>query len=75
MCVCVCAGGSGADSVLSQIAAQRKRAAGLLDSRTVAVETPSPVATPLPSAPDISPPDSHGRRVCVNVSVCVCVSL
>ncbi|XP_067234054.1 ankyrin repeat and SAM domain-containing protein 6-like [Chanodichthys erythropterus] len=55
-------GGSGADSVLSQIAAQRKRAAGLLDSRTVAVETPSPAATPLPSAPDISPPDSHGRR-------------
>lgn len=55
-------GGSGADSVLSQIAAQRKRAAGLLDSRTAAVETPSPAPTPLPSAPDTSPPDSHGRR-------------
>ncbi|KAK7118920.1 hypothetical protein R3I94_022435 [Phoxinus phoxinus] len=47
-------GGSGADSVLSQIVAQRKRAAGLIDSRTVAVETP------LPS--DIIPPDSTGRR-------------
>ncbi|XP_077055354.1 ankyrin repeat and SAM domain-containing protein 6 isoform X2 [Siphateles boraxobius] len=48
-------GGSGADSVLSQIVAQRKRAAGLIDSRTVAVETP------LPS--DIIPPDSTGRRL------------
>ncbi|XP_039512214.1 ankyrin repeat and SAM domain-containing protein 6-like isoform X3 [Pimephales promelas] len=47
-------GGSGADSVLSQIVAQRKRAAGLIDSRTVAVETP------LPS--DIISPDSTGRR-------------
>uniref|UniRef100_A0A8C1MQ47 Ankyrin repeat and sterile alpha motif domain containing 6 n=1 Tax=Cyprinus carpio TaxID=7962 RepID=A0A8C1MQ47_CYPCA len=43
-------GGSGADSVLSQIVAQRKRAAGLLDSRTpAAAEIPSPVPTPLPS--------------------------
>uniref|UniRef100_A0A673LJY6 Ankyrin repeat and SAM domain-containing protein 6-like n=1 Tax=Sinocyclocheilus rhinocerous TaxID=307959 RepID=A0A673LJY6_9TELE len=41
-------GGSGADSVLSQIVAQRKRAAGLLDSRTAA-EMPSPVQMPLPS--------------------------
>lgn len=59
-------GGSGADSVLSQIVAQRKRAAGLLDSRTAAAaEVPSPVPTPLPSAPDISltdHSDSHSRR-------------
>ncbi|XP_016396166.1 ankyrin repeat and SAM domain-containing protein 6-like isoform X2 [Sinocyclocheilus rhinocerous] len=57
-------GGSGADSVLSQIVAQRKRAAGLLDSRTAA-EMPSPVQMPLPSAPDISltdHSDGHSRR-------------
>uniref|UniRef100_A0A673N433 SAM domain-containing protein n=1 Tax=Sinocyclocheilus rhinocerous TaxID=307959 RepID=A0A673N433_9TELE len=43
-------GGSGVDSVLSQIVAQRKRAAGLLDSRPpAATEMPSPVPTPLPS--------------------------
>uniref|UniRef100_A0A672R526 Ankyrin repeat and sterile alpha motif domain containing 6 n=1 Tax=Sinocyclocheilus grahami TaxID=75366 RepID=A0A672R526_SINGR len=43
-------GGSGVDSVLSQIVAQRKRAAGLLDSRPLAAtEMPSPVPTPLPS--------------------------
>ncbi|XP_016115215.1 ankyrin repeat and SAM domain-containing protein 6 isoform X2 [Sinocyclocheilus grahami] len=59
-------GGSGVDSVLSQIVAQRKRAAGLLDSRPLAAtEMPSPVPTPLPSAPDISltdHSDSHSRR-------------
>ncbi|XP_043082389.1 ankyrin repeat and SAM domain-containing protein 6-like isoform X2 [Puntigrus tetrazona] len=52
-------GGSGADSVLSQIVAQRKRAAGLLDSRTpAAAEMPSP----LPSAPDISLTDHSDSR-------------
>ncbi|XP_058621919.1 ankyrin repeat and SAM domain-containing protein 6-like [Onychostoma macrolepis] len=59
-------GGSSADSVLSQIVAQRKRAAGLLDSRTpAAAEVPSTVPTPLPSAPDINltdHSDSHSRR-------------
>ncbi|XP_016315437.1 ankyrin repeat and SAM domain-containing protein 6 isoform X2 [Sinocyclocheilus anshuiensis] len=59
-------GGSGVDSVLSQIVAQRKRAAGLLDSRPpAATEMPSPVPTPLPSAPDISltdHSDGHSRR-------------
>ncbi|KAK2870535.1 hypothetical protein Q8A67_024927 [Cirrhinus molitorella] len=58
-------GGSAADSVLSQIAAQRKRAAGLLDSRTpAAAEMPSH-PTPLPSAPDTSltdHSDAHSRR-------------
>uniref|UniRef100_A0A9J8D2A3 SAM domain-containing protein n=2 Tax=Cyprinus carpio carpio TaxID=630221 RepID=A0A9J8D2A3_CYPCA len=65
-------GGSGADSVLSQIVAQRKRAAGLLDSRTpAAAEIPSPVPTPLPSAPDISltdQTDAHSRRVCISAA-------
>ncbi|XP_056308630.1 ankyrin repeat and SAM domain-containing protein 6 [Danio aesculapii] len=43
-------GGSAADSVLSQIAAQRKRAAGLMDSRSPAADTPSPAHTPLPDS-------------------------
>uniref|UniRef100_A0AAY4AHA2 NAD(+) ADP-ribosyltransferase n=1 Tax=Denticeps clupeoides TaxID=299321 RepID=A0AAY4AHA2_9TELE len=53
-------GGSGADSVLSQIAAQRKRAAGLLDAKAQTPETPSPTPLPvLPALPDISLPDIH----------------
>ncbi|XP_051970988.1 ankyrin repeat and SAM domain-containing protein 6-like [Xyrauchen texanus] len=52
-------GGSAADSILSQIAAQRKRAAGLLDSKTPAAEMPSTVPTPMPTVPDASLPESH----------------
>ncbi|KAG9283575.1 ankyrin repeat and SAM domain-containing protein 6 [Astyanax mexicanus] len=67
-------GGSASDSVLSQIAAQRKRAAGLLDVKGPAPETPSLAPTPLPTGPDASltsvhsnpslvPSDFHSRRV------------
>ncbi|KAG5850147.1 hypothetical protein ANANG_G00079130 [Anguilla anguilla] len=45
--------GGSSDSVLSQIAAQRKKAAGLLDQKPQAAETP------LPAVPDISLPDIH----------------
>ncbi|KAG7488626.1 hypothetical protein MATL_G00036210 [Megalops atlanticus] len=45
--------GGSADSVLSQIAAQRKKAAGLLDQKPQAPETPAP------PVPDISLPDIH----------------
>ncbi|XP_061095588.1 ankyrin repeat and SAM domain-containing protein 6-like [Conger conger] len=45
--------GGSADSVLSQIAAQRKKAAGLLDQKPQATETPAP------AVPDISLPDIH----------------
>ncbi|KAI1889026.1 hypothetical protein AGOR_G00174820 [Albula goreensis] len=45
--------GGSADSVLSQIAAQRKKAAGLLDHKPQAPETPTP------AVPDISLPDIH----------------
>nr|XP_055038597.1 ankyrin repeat and SAM domain-containing protein 6-like [Misgurnus anguillicaudatus] len=53
-------GGSGADSVLSQIAAQRKRAAGLLDSRTPAAETPNAVSSAPPDVNHSS--DLNSRR-------------
>uniref|UniRef100_A0A8C7PYH3 SAM domain-containing protein n=1 Tax=Oncorhynchus mykiss TaxID=8022 RepID=A0A8C7PYH3_ONCMY len=54
-------GVAGSDSVLSQIAAQRKRAAGLLDPKAQAAEVPSPtpVPAPAPTVPDISLPDIH----------------
>ncbi|XP_063062916.1 ankyrin repeat and SAM domain-containing protein 6-like [Engraulis encrasicolus] len=58
-------GGSGADSVLSQIAAHRRRAAGLLDAKASTQETPCPTPIPvlpaLPSAtlPEINLPDIH----------------
>ncbi|KAL1006456.1 hypothetical protein UPYG_G00072630 [Umbra pygmaea] len=53
--------GGSADSVLSQIAAQRKRAAGLLDTKAQNAEVPSPTAVlpPAPAVPDISLPDIH----------------
>uniref|UniRef100_A0A4W5M1M1 Ankyrin repeat and sterile alpha motif domain containing 6 n=1 Tax=Hucho hucho TaxID=62062 RepID=A0A4W5M1M1_9TELE len=53
--------GGSSDSVLSQIAAQRKRAAGLLDPKAQAAEVPSPtpVPAPAPTVPDISLPDIH----------------
>ncbi|XP_060756112.1 ankyrin repeat and SAM domain-containing protein 6-like [Neoarius graeffei] len=47
-------GGSASDNVLSQIAAQRKRAAGLLDVKTPTHE--SSASTPLPTVPDINLP-------------------
>ncbi|XP_072547741.1 ankyrin repeat and SAM domain-containing protein 6-like isoform X2 [Salminus brasiliensis] len=67
-------GGSASDSVLSQIAAQRKRAAGLLDVKGPAPETPNLAPTPLPTGPDASltsihsnpslvASDFHSRRV------------
>ncbi|XP_030625635.1 ankyrin repeat and SAM domain-containing protein 6 isoform X2 [Chanos chanos] len=59
-------GGSGADSVLSQIAAQRKRAAGLLDVKAQSPDTPSPAPTPLPPVPDISLPDIHSTTSLVS---------
>ncbi|KAM4606154.1 ankyrin repeat and SAM domain-containing protein 6 isoform 2-T2 [Polymixia lowei] len=59
--------GGSADSVLSQIAAQRKRAAGLMDPKVQAPEKqPSqpphpqlPASSPGPAVPDISLPDIH----------------
>ncbi|KAM6953377.1 ankyrin repeat and SAM domain-containing protein 6 [Aplochiton taeniatus] len=62
--------GGSADSVLSQIAAQRKRAAGLLDTKAQALEVPSTPSLPQnqpqiqapapgPAVPDISLPDIH----------------
>nr|XP_057915441.1 ankyrin repeat and SAM domain-containing protein 6-like [Doryrhamphus excisus] len=57
--------GGSADGVLAQIAAQRKRAAGLIDVNNQAPEKLSP--PPLPSAaaslplPDISLPDTHSH--------------
>uniref|UniRef100_A0A6Q2YFC9 SAM domain-containing protein n=1 Tax=Esox lucius TaxID=8010 RepID=A0A6Q2YFC9_ESOLU len=53
--------GGSADSVLSQIAAQRKRAAGLLDPKVQTAEAPIPTAAslPAPAVPDISLPDIH----------------
>ncbi|XP_055364209.1 ankyrin repeat and SAM domain-containing protein 6-like isoform X2 [Betta splendens] len=59
--------GGSADSVLSQIAAQRKRAAGLMDVKVPAPEKQHSQA-PLPGSasglpqPDISLPDIHSRR-------------
>ncbi|XP_053343287.1 ankyrin repeat and SAM domain-containing protein 6-like [Clarias gariepinus] len=47
-------GGSASDSVLSQIAAQRKRAAGLLDVKAPTHEAST--TTPLPTMPDNSLP-------------------
>ncbi|KAI4876108.1 hypothetical protein NFI96_026141 [Prochilodus magdalenae] len=54
-------GGSTSDSVLSQIAAQRKRAAGLLDIKSPAPEASSPAPTPLPTVPDTSLPSIHSN--------------
>ncbi|KAJ8010681.1 hypothetical protein DPEC_G00077650 [Dallia pectoralis] len=53
--------GGSADSVLSQIAAQRKRAAGLLDPKVQTAEAPNPTAAPVPAptVPDVSLPDVH----------------
>ncbi|KAL2085426.1 hypothetical protein ACEWY4_018746 [Coilia grayii] len=56
-------GGSGADSVLSQIAAHRRRAAGLLDAKATTQETPCPTPLPVlpavPTLPEINLPDIH----------------
>ncbi|XP_076868219.1 ankyrin repeat and SAM domain-containing protein 6 isoform X2 [Brachyhypopomus gauderio] len=49
-------GGSVSDSVLSQMAAQRKRAAGLLDARATPPETGSAAPAAPPTMPDISLP-------------------
>ncbi|KAK2858634.1 hypothetical protein Q5P01_003254 [Channa striata] len=63
--------GGSADSVLSQIAAQRKRAAGLMDVKVQApekhlrqpqIQPPLPATTPSLPQPDISLPDIHSRR-------------
>ncbi|MED6272798.1 Ankyrin repeat and SAM domain-containing protein 6 [Characodon lateralis] len=64
--------GGSADSVLSQIAAQRKRAAGLIEVKTqTAVKQqsppPLPASTPvslpdMPSNPSLVPSDLHSRR-------------
>ncbi|XP_065115058.1 ankyrin repeat and SAM domain-containing protein 6-like isoform X2 [Paramisgurnus dabryanus] len=54
-------GGSGTDSVLSQIAAQRKRAAGLLDSKTPAAETPNAVPSAPPDINHSSDPNSRRK--------------
>uniref|UniRef100_A0A4W4H4A8 SAM domain-containing protein n=1 Tax=Electrophorus electricus TaxID=8005 RepID=A0A4W4H4A8_ELEEL len=59
-------GGSVSDSVLSQMAAQRKRAAGLLDARAPPPETGSPTPTALPTIPDIM--DLKKRPQCGNSS-------
>ncbi|XP_062841723.1 ankyrin repeat and SAM domain-containing protein 6-like isoform X2 [Trichomycterus rosablanca] len=48
-------GGSVSDSVLSQIVAQKKRNAGLLDVKALAPEA-TPAPTPQPPVPDISLP-------------------
>ncbi|XP_023254338.1 ankyrin repeat and SAM domain-containing protein 6 [Seriola lalandi dorsalis] len=62
--------GGSADSVLSQIAAQRKRAAGLIDVKVQAPEkqhSPTQSQPPLPASapslplPDISLPDIHSH--------------
>ncbi|KAG5268165.1 hypothetical protein AALO_G00208980 [Alosa alosa] len=59
-------GGSGADSVLSQIAAHRRRAAGLQDAKATAPETPCPTPLPVlhsaPTLPEISLPDIHSTH-------------
>ncbi|KAM8881222.1 ankyrin repeat and SAM domain-containing protein 6 isoform 1-T1 [Synchiropus picturatus] len=57
--------GGSADSVLSQIAAQRKRAAGLIDVKTPEKQpsqTPSSAAVSSLPPPDISLPDIHAKR-------------
>ncbi|KAM4719062.1 ankyrin repeat and SAM domain-containing protein 6 isoform 2-T2 [Anableps anableps] len=64
--------GGSADSVLSQIAAQRKRAAGLIEVKTQTAEkqqslaappAPSPVSLPdIPSNPSLVASDLHSRR-------------
>ncbi|KAJ8377547.1 hypothetical protein AAFF_G00256110 [Aldrovandia affinis] len=59
--------GGSADSVLSQIAAQRKKAAGLLDQKPPAPETAAPTGpdTSLPdihSTPSLVASDVHTRR-------------
>ncbi|MEQ2220100.1 Ankyrin repeat and SAM domain-containing protein 6 [Ilyodon furcidens] len=64
--------GGSADSVLSQIAAQRKRAAGLIEVKTQTAEKqqsppPLPASTPvslpdIPSNPSLVPSDLHSRR-------------
>ncbi|XP_062335744.1 ankyrin repeat and SAM domain-containing protein 6-like [Osmerus eperlanus] len=53
--------GGSADSVLSQIAAQRKRAAGLLDPKTQTSEMTSQAQAPVPgpSMAELSLPDVH----------------
>ncbi|XP_026148512.1 ankyrin repeat and SAM domain-containing protein 6 [Mastacembelus armatus] len=56
--------GGSADSVLSQIAAQRKRAAGLMDVKVQAPERQHSHTQPPQSLaqPDVSLPDIHTRR-------------
>ncbi|XP_020349968.1 ankyrin repeat and SAM domain-containing protein 6 [Oncorhynchus tshawytscha] len=63
--------GGSSDSVLSQIAAQRKRAAGLLDPKAQAAEVPNPtpVPAPAPTVPDISLPDIHSTPSLVSSDV------
>nr|XP_023689336.1 ankyrin repeat and SAM domain-containing protein 6 [Paramormyrops kingsleyae] len=48
--------GGSTDNVLSQIVAQRKKAAGLLEQKPPAMETPTP------PAPDVTLPDIHSTR-------------
>ncbi|XP_034429069.1 LOW QUALITY PROTEIN: ankyrin repeat and SAM domain-containing protein 6-like [Hippoglossus hippoglossus] len=53
--------GGSADSVLSQIAAQRKRAAGLIDVKPSSRETAQPVTEPTPTASPSTWPATPGR--------------
>lgn len=77
LCLFLTPGGS-ADSVLSQIAAQRKRAAGLIEVKVQAPEkqhsqtpsqAPPPVSAPGLPLPDISLPDipSHPSLVASDI--------
>lgn len=71
--------GGSADSVLSQIAAQRKRAAGLIEVKTPAPEkqhsqtqslSPPPASTPASvPPPDISLPDIHSHPSLVSSDI------
>ncbi|KAK1173646.1 ankyrin repeat and SAM domain-containing protein 6-like [Acipenser oxyrinchus oxyrinchus] len=56
--------GGSADSVLSQIAAQRKKAAGLSEQKTPTLDSQTP------TVPDISLPSLHGTHSLVGSSCC-----
>ncbi|XP_062377567.1 ankyrin repeat and SAM domain-containing protein 6-like [Sardina pilchardus] len=66
-------GGSGADSVLSQIAAHRRRAAGLQDAKAVSQETPCPTPLPapptVPTLPEITLPDIHSTHTLITADL------
>uniref|UniRef100_A0A3B3R7C1 Ankyrin repeat and sterile alpha motif domain containing 6 n=1 Tax=Paramormyrops kingsleyae TaxID=1676925 RepID=A0A3B3R7C1_9TELE len=55
--------GGSTDNVLSQIVAQRKKAAGLLEQKPPAMETPTP------PAPDVTLPDIHSTRSLVKIDL------